>query len=402
MLKAITFILLLSSFYLHAENIDLKSPNNTVYKSENINYVYDDAILAEQKDLKQKFNYTIQRKISLEKYINYTKNLSRKSIYIKSHSYLLAQYTTKLLILYLNSNEINSAKKILDNYIDNILPYSDFNNKSLDVASNGIVLGIISKDDSITKKIFNSILKKNFKISKTDNELLLYNIACYHAVHNRKRNMLNAINFSLIQGKSSNDYLTDSDFKNYLDDPEFKLLLKHPLTKNTIDISKVSFEFIYPISATKNFNLTSKLKMKKIDDTNLFFKLLLPDYITLKISSILNNKKLIFIENIKIKNTGKFLKRISNNLNMPIGNALENPTLNKDFTLGVLHETKDTILLYNASHTMYDKASISETKYRINYHIFEQEINNLLQVYESFEKHRKQFFMKGIFKKLKR
>ncbi len=70
--------------------------------------------------------------------------------------------------------------------MDNVLPYCGINIKSTDIASNSIILSIYAKDDKIFKRVKNELLIGEYAEDKTNNEMLLFNLACYYALKREK------------------------------------------------------------------------------------------------------------------------------------------------------------------------------------------------------------------------
>ena len=153
------------------------------------------------------------------------KNL-KKSSYPKEHAFTIADIFTKLIIVELKNKDFSAGKELITYYIDKLLPLIGADEKNTDISSNGLVLSIYSKDEELSQMIFDKLLGEDFKIEEVKNELLVYNLACYHAIHKEKKPMLEAISQALKLGKKSQQFIKDSDFKPYLDDEDFILILK--------------------------------------------------------------------------------------------------------------------------------------------------------------------------------
>ncbi len=89
------------------------------------------------------------------------------------------------------------------------------------IASQGIVLSIVTKNADISKIVFDQILGADFDITKHKNRLLIYNVACYYAINKNKKEMLVAITQARINKVSKQQFLDDADFKKYSNDPDF-------------------------------------------------------------------------------------------------------------------------------------------------------------------------------------
>lgn len=168
----------------------------------------------------------------LDVFIRFSSELAKEKNYAKEYAYEFADFTTKLLIKRMEKRDLFNAKKILESYISNVIPYIGLDIKSEDVASNGLVIAILTKDDILAKKIFNKVLGKGFDVNKTNNEFLLFNLSCYYATHNEKSKMLVSIKQALLHGKTPEEFMTDGDFISYLNDKDFLELLKSPSLEN--------------------------------------------------------------------------------------------------------------------------------------------------------------------------
>ncbi len=179
----------------------------------------------ESSALRTEYNKAYKKQIPLEDFLNYTKKLAEKSQHVKEYAFRFADYTTKIMIQNIKENDFVNAKKIFYHYINNLLPLAGDDRKSTDVASNGLVLGLLSKDEALNHTIFDKLLGSDFQIHSIDNEILLFNIACYYATHNDKKKLLPAIRQALFLGKPVESFLSDSDFKAYWEDEDFKALM---------------------------------------------------------------------------------------------------------------------------------------------------------------------------------
>lgn len=153
------------------------------------------------------------------------KNLN-KSAYPKEHAFTVADIFTKLLIVELRNKDFKAGKELVIYYINKLLPLVGTHQKTSDISSNGLVLSIHSNDEDLSQEIFNKLLGEDFRIEDVENEILVYNLACYHALHEEKEPMLLAITQALKLGKKAEQFLKDSDFKAYLEDEDFISILK--------------------------------------------------------------------------------------------------------------------------------------------------------------------------------
>ena len=178
--------------------------------------------------LENSFELAISNKDNLESYLTLSETFSKKykndSFVTFPVAYLaptLANYYTKLLIHNLKNGDNLMATKIFNSYIDNIIPNSGLDKKSTDIASNAIVLSIYIKDDSIYNKVIENILVDKFSIENIDNEILLFNLACYHAIKKDKASLVPMVKQAIKYGKPPENFMNDSDFSFYLEDEDF-------------------------------------------------------------------------------------------------------------------------------------------------------------------------------------
>jgi len=157
---------------------------------------------------------------ALPEYFLSSGSIVKESYFSDEYALDLAQQSTKLLIAQLSTSELKNVRRILTHYIDKILPYVSRVKKNNDVASLGLVYCTASRDRKMCKKIFDKLLP-SLDVNKLDNEILLYNLACYYSVNDEKDNMLKTIKRAVKYGKTSAQFMQDSDFEKYWKDTDF-------------------------------------------------------------------------------------------------------------------------------------------------------------------------------------
>lgn len=196
---------------------------NATLKTQNNNIDFD------ENELRQRFknvrmNKAYQAALNdasrLPEYFLITEDVAKNSDDAGDYAHLFANQTTKLLLKHFSTSTFVNAKKLLTHYITEIVPYSELSKKTNDVASLGLVYCISSNDDAMCKKIFDELLPR-LKISKLDNEVLLFNLACYYSINNEKENMLKSIKQAIKYGKATEEFMEDNDFKHYWEDADF-------------------------------------------------------------------------------------------------------------------------------------------------------------------------------------
>jgi len=202
-----------SSFKYLIASLDKKNPFKQTYEKND-------------KALKAAFNDGMNDKKSIRSFVKVSTKIARSSPYAKRFSFQFANYSTKILISRTKNRDYGAAKKIVNNYIDNILPFSEYHRKTNDLASNALVLSTLSNDQKFGQKVMDELLGPHVEASTIKNEILLFNLACYYALKKQKNKMLDFIAQALSHGKKAEQFLSDLDFEYYWEDKEFIALLQ--------------------------------------------------------------------------------------------------------------------------------------------------------------------------------
>ncbi len=177
----------------------------------------------QKNELKEAFNQSI-RTVNNDFFIQKSQEIINDEL-LTDYSVDMANYTTKTLINSLQNGDFSSAKKVVVHFAEKLLPVVGFSNKQYDVASNSIVLAIMSKDKEVEQLIFDKLLPKNFEAKNINNEILAFNLSCYYALKNNKKSMLLMIAQSLNLGKKPQHFKNDTDFSAYWEDQDFITVL---------------------------------------------------------------------------------------------------------------------------------------------------------------------------------
>lgn len=176
-------------------------------------------------ELENTFLLALRNKEFVDDYIILSESVTNMFSDNNNLSTLFANYTTKLMIEYIFSRDLYISLKLFNSYIYNIIPKVGLSDKSLDVASIGVVLSKELKDLTVYYRVVEYILGSNFNIEEISNPVLLYNLACNYSIQRDKKNLIIATSQALKYGKRPKQFLEDADFKNFIDDKDFLLEL---------------------------------------------------------------------------------------------------------------------------------------------------------------------------------
>ncbi|HED36423.1 MAG TPA: hypothetical protein ENJ08_19675 [Gammaproteobacteria bacterium] len=183
--------------------------------------------MALESELEDAFDETMNGTASVSDFIACSLKCVKEHNKPESLAYGFALYSTKLIINYLQIGDFGIAKKLFHNYVDLLLPRAGMHEKTSDVASNALVLGIHAKDQEVCNKIFGKLLGgDDYDVTQINNEILLFNISCYFAIHEDKAALLPAVKQALKRGKRASEFMHDDDFSQYHEDEDFLEVLK--------------------------------------------------------------------------------------------------------------------------------------------------------------------------------
>ncbi|HWV14463.1 MAG TPA: hypothetical protein VN030_03445 [Cellvibrio sp.] len=131
-----------------------------------------------------------------------------------------ATHYTRLIIKSAKENNYQNAKSLASFYIQKIYPTTGLDQKTSDLLSNALAVGVRSKDDSLINEVM-SFIAAHPPVTEIKNHLLWFNIACYYSLQSNKEKLLEAARRSRQDGQPMEKFLTDEDFKAYRNDDEF-------------------------------------------------------------------------------------------------------------------------------------------------------------------------------------
>ena len=367
--------------------VNLKSDKGRDYKfdTEGTNLTLD----LENTTLENKFTNALSDTIFLQDFINISKEIAANSPFVKDYAFQFANYTTKLLIKNITDGNFVEAKKVLLNYIKNLLPYSGSDNKTSDVASNGLVLGILSKDESLNKIIFNKLLGSDFKIDSIENEILLFNLASYYALHSKKELLLQATVQALKKGKSSTQFLTDVDFKFYWNDEDFINVLNNSIVRKSDNTEplKSKFELDIKLSGGQEIRFDTRYWNPGILNENIpIYELLYPENVTLSLIGMKGNTGTALVSQVGINNVSDFLFSLLESTRISVDSEKIIPTINESFSFGITRLSEKKVILFNAKHITDHSTGIYDHSFVIDHESFTKEVQKFISIYNNLQK----------------
>ena len=167
-------------------------------------------------------------------FLDVSADIAANSPHAKEYSPEFSFYTLKLIYHSLEKKDYTSAEKITYHYMDKLLPNAGKNENTGNIASIAFFIAINNHNDDLNARIFKDLLGPEFNIKNEKNGVLLFNLACYHAIKKEKKKMLEAVSYALKNGKTSKEFMKDSDFKEYWSDADFLKTLSVGVEKSEL------------------------------------------------------------------------------------------------------------------------------------------------------------------------
>lgn len=345
---------------------------------------------SDQQTLWEKYRAVLEKKAPLSDFIIFTKAMKGEEKYTQDSADIFADYTTKLMISCMQNNNYNEAKEVLYHYTDNLLPHSFLVNKSNDIASMGIVLSLLSESREISNKVFDKILGKNFHVYGTDNNILLFNLACYYAFNKEKNKMLQAIRQAVYYGKHSESFTEDSDFSYYWEDKEFLSLMNESYNirragRRGVDAKKMEFDVRITASNRKSILFDTRYeKIYGMDAGFPLYELLDPVRMFLSLGEWESNKSLVtIIDDMKIDNPDGFFKCFKKINNMYVNSYLVVPD---DSSIGALSHNRLSEDRLNIFHVPSESENTQKKSSILHQVSFSDYINKVLKLVSLYER----------------
>jgi hypothetical protein len=179
----------------------------------------------DQDRLKRVFDPALESPAADELFMAETSILAISPASREENPYELANASLKMIIARLRAGDeesIASAERHFHHYLEKIYPHTGHHEKTLDLASMGLVLGVKYNKPEVIELIFKVLLdEEKIHLAEINNDVLLYNLTCYYALQQQKEKMLEMAKLAVKQGKQAEQFLADSDFTHYWQDEDF-------------------------------------------------------------------------------------------------------------------------------------------------------------------------------------
>lgn len=158
----------------------------------------------------------------LQNYLDVSGEIAADSPLVERYAFDFANHLTSLLVASLQRKDHKSAAKIVQHYVNQLLPKAGAHEKTSDLASTALVVAVANDDETLAQIVFDKLLGKDFSLESERHPILVYNIACFYAVKKQKPDMIRAIQRAVALGQKSSQFLSDSDFEFYWNDADFR------------------------------------------------------------------------------------------------------------------------------------------------------------------------------------
>lgn len=159
---------------------------------------------------------------ALQGYLDVSGEVAEKSPLAEKYAPRFAEQTAALLRSSIGRGDYESGAKLVHHYANALLPRAGTDEQTSDVSSLSLIVAVKSGDGALADVVFNKLLGKDFVVEAETNPLLVYNLACYYAVNNRKDDLIRTVNRATALGKKPAEFMADADFKSYWNDADFK------------------------------------------------------------------------------------------------------------------------------------------------------------------------------------
>lgn len=187
----------------------------------------EDLVESEAVRLQTAFDAAAADAKHIDNFLQLTQDIASKKNRIAMHMPLLSELQSQLLVITNEKQDFKSSEKVLLHFRKHIFPTAsalDMTNVTDNIwviASQGLFLSLMTKNDALSNIVLNELLGPDFDITTQKNRLLIYNLACYYAIKQNKKEMLTALTQARKHAIPKEQFLQEIDFANYLNDPDF-------------------------------------------------------------------------------------------------------------------------------------------------------------------------------------
>jgi len=154
--------------------------------------------------------------------------LSKKADYVENYVAKITYYFIMLINQYNSAHNFSASVELARFYAKNVFPSivllgesNSIRINNSNIASQMLVASIYLNDTDSQQLLFDTLLGDSFNMDQSENGTLVFNLACFYALKQDKKNMLATIKKAMELGKPKNQFLGDKDFKVYYQDDDF-------------------------------------------------------------------------------------------------------------------------------------------------------------------------------------
>lgn len=172
-------------------------------------------------------------KSKLDSFFEMAKHKAEDPVYAKKHASVLTFYYTELLNTYNMNHDFKTSEVVVMHFMNDIFPHTGKGANDPEmaynitvIASQSLAFAVPTKNQAIVQLVMGKLLGPSFDPSVQTNGTLLYNLACYYATQHNKTSLLSVVKSARKLGKPVEQFMSDTDFKDYWQDADFLNALK--------------------------------------------------------------------------------------------------------------------------------------------------------------------------------
>lgn len=210
------------SYHVYLQRGDVKVPMKNArlserevatFISDKLNQRYD------QERINQAYDEVLSGSISQTQFMSTAEEVAIRA---NLRPFNVSSPVVRLILKRLEAHDGERAADLYTSYIKRVYPHLGPHHKTTDVASMALVISLVYNKPDVAESAINTLLGgAEMNMKELQNEILLYNLACYYARHGDKPKLLEAAELAVSQGKTADQFLKDSDFTDYRADPDF-------------------------------------------------------------------------------------------------------------------------------------------------------------------------------------